>query len=172
MGKVLFVLGGTRSGKSAYAVNAANETSSKVAYIATCIPYDDEMHKRIRIHKQERPSEWITIEEPVELEKVLKDINNKVEVVIIDCLTLFVTNLMMKNLDESAIKEIMTKLMLALKEVDYQTIIVANEVGQGVVPESEMGRKFRDFAGRANQIAAKYADEVVVITAGISQKIK
>lgn len=172
MGKITFVLGGTRSGKSSYAVKSAVGLSEKVAYVATCVPYDDEMHERVRLHKQERPSHWITVEEPLNLVPKLKEIDLQVDVMIFDCLTLFVTNLLMENLEENDIKERVSQVMQALKEVKYDSFIVSNEVGLGIVPEHALGRKFRDIAGRANQVVAEHADNVVFVVSGIPMQVK
>lgn len=172
MGKITFVLGGTRSGKSSYAVDAAKSSSEKVAYLATCVPYDDEMHERVKLHRKERPEYWTTFEEPVNLEPLLKDIDSKFEVIIIDCLTLFVSNLLQDDFDEDKIKTKLNQVMTALKDVSYNSFIVSNEVGLGIVPESELGRKFRDVAGRANQLVANYADEVFFVVSGLPVKIK
>ena len=172
MGKITFVLGGTRSGKSSYAVKHAEKLSSKVAYVATCVPYDDEMHDRIRLHRQERPSLWITVEEPLNLVPKLKEIDAKVDVMIFECLTLFVSNLLMEDLEENDINERVNQVMLTLKEVKYDSFIVSNEVGLGIVPEHALGRKFRDIAGRANQAVAQHADEVVFVVSGIPMQVK
>ncbi|EKE03416.1 MAG: cobalamin biosynthesis protein CobP [uncultured bacterium] len=173
MGKVTFVIGGTRSGKSNFTVKTVGSISDKVAYIATCVPYDDEMHERVRLHKQERPGSWLTVEEPVNLAPRLKEIDSQVDVAILDCLTLFVTNLLMDcNLEEEEIKSRLHEVMAALKEVKYDTFIVSNEVGLGIVPESSLGRKFRDIAGRANQIVAEYADDMFFVVSGVPMKLK
>ncbi|OGI28086.1 MAG: hypothetical protein A2287_03180, partial [Candidatus Melainabacteria bacterium RIFOXYA12_FULL_32_12] len=139
----------------------------------TCVPYDDEMHERVRLHKQERPSTWITIEEPVNLVPKLKEIDSQVDVIILDCLTLFVTNLLMdSNLEEEAIKTRIHETMSALQEVKYDSFIVSNEVGLGIVPDTPLGRKFRDVAGRANQIVGEYADEMFFVVSGVPMRIK
>jgi adenosylcobinamide kinase / adenosylcobinamide-phosphate guanylyltransferase len=172
MGKILFVLGGARSGKSSYAVDLAKSQNKKTAYIATCIPYDDEMNERVRLHKEERPSGWATFEEPSNLTHLFKDLDSKFEIVILDCITLFITNLMQNGLNESDIKDKINEMMTILKDVSYNSIIISNEVGLGIVPDTPLGREFRDIAGRVNQIIAKYADEVVFVAAGIPLKMK
>lgn len=172
MRKITFILGGTRSGKSSFAVKLAEELTKRTAYIATCIPDDDEMHERVMLHKKERPSEWTTFEEPKELAILLKNINNQFETVIIDCITLFVTNLIMDNLEDNVINDKVTQMMLALKDVNYDTYIVSNEVGLGIVPENALARRFRDIAGKMNQLIASHADNVIFMVSGIPMKIK
>jgi len=172
MGKITFILGGTRSGKSSFAVKLAEESAKKTAFIATCVPYDDEMQTRVMLHKKERSSEWATFEEPKELAILLKNINNQFETVIIDCITLFVTNLIMDNLDDNVINDRITQMMLALKDVNYDTYIVSNEVGLGIVPDNALARRFRDIAGKVNQLIASHADNVFFMVSGIPMKVK
>ena len=183
MGKMLFVLGGARSGKSAFAVELA-KNYKKVAYIATAQALDDEMAERIRIHKASRPKNWQVIESPLDADRVVKDLDGKTDFILFDCVTLYITNLITPTLtlppggggkgeegDADILKKI-DSLCKACRDISADVAIVSNEVGLGVVPDNELSRRFRDLAGKANQIIAKEADEVYFLTAGIAQRIK
>jgi adenosylcobinamide kinase/adenosylcobinamide-phosphate guanylyltransferase len=172
MGNIKFVLGGARSGKSLYAESLVKDLGGRVAYLATCVPYDDEMKERVKIHQAQRPFEWDTYEEPIKVAEILQSLNNKYDTVLIDCMTLFVTNLIMESLEEPEIKSQITWMMNVLKEVNFTSIIVSNEVGLGIVPENSLSRKFRDIAGRTNQMLAAFSDEVSFVISGIPVKIK
>lgn len=173
MGKISFILGGARSGKSQYALKLAKETMSrKIAFIATCEPLDKEMAKRIAMHKNKRPAHWRTFEEPRDISLLLKKIRNKYELIILDCLTLLVSNLFLKNIKESVIKKEINKVLSLLKSDEAGLIIVSNEVGLGIVPENKLARDFRDVAGRINQVVAEKSDCVFFMVSGLSLKIK
>lgn len=175
MGEIIFVLGGTRSGKSEYAETLAMD-SKRVAYIATCICCDKEMESRIDIHRKRRPAEWTTFEEPRNIAAIVPHLNGKFDTVLIDCLTIYTSNLLLDTQEirlgmEDILKN--TKAMItALKSSSCKSIIVSNEVGLGVVPESSLGRKFRDIAGSVNKFVASEADRVFFIVSGIPMKIK
>lgn len=170
MGKLIFITGGARSGKSQHATKLAKKFGDKVAFLATCIPSDDEMKERVKRHRNSRPKEWKTIEEPIEVTSALKNLI-QFDAVIIDCITLFLTNLMMEEMSDEEILSKVTNLVQVAKESDFSTVIVSNEVGSGVVPPSEMGRRFRDLAGLANQMIAQDADEVYLMVSGIPVEI-
>lgn len=172
MGNISFILGGTRSGKSNFAVKQVESINKKTAYIATCEFYDNEMNERIELHKKERPSCWQTFEEPVNIALLLKKIDSDYEVVLIDCLTLLVSNLLCNDTSQDDINKKIKELMITLKNAKFKAFIVSNEVGLGVVPENALARKFRDVAGKANQIVAEYSDEVTLVVSGIPMKIK
>ena len=173
MGKIIFLTGGTRSGKSQLTVKMAKGISDKkVLFVATCVPEDNEMKKRIMLHKENRPSCWKTVEAKVDILKELKKIKTNFKVVIIDCLTLFVSNLLINSEGEKGVKKKVADLIEFVSRAPYTTIIVSGEVGAGVVPENKLAREFRDLAGIANQIVAKYANEVYFVVAGIPVKIK
>ena len=144
----------------------------KVAFIATCEALDKEMAKRIKLHKESRPKYWDTFEEPKEIETALKKLTNKYDCIVIDCLTLFVSNLFLTGLNNKTIEEKISKLIAVLKKVNCRVILVSNEVGMGIVPDNKMARDFRDVAGRANQIIAAQANEVFFMMAGLPLKIK
>ena len=172
MSEFIFILGGARSGKSAYALNLAKEKSRKVLYIATAEAGDSEMKSRISKHKASRPRYWKTIEEPLDLIAALKKHKHKYEVIIIDCLTLYLSNLMHKGLTQGAVIKIIKDAAAYIKAMRESVVVISNEVGLGIVPENKLAREFRDIAGLANQIMAKAADEAVFIQAGIPLKLK
>lgn len=172
MGKLVFIIGGSRSGKSSLAVALAKSMPKKKVFIATCIPKDAEMKRRVVLHRRSRPSSWRTIEAADGLASALrKEVKSDI-VIIVDCLTLFVSLLMMKGIKEDKIKEEVGKIVKIVKAAKATTIIVSNEVGCGLVPENKLGRNFRDIAGICNQIVAAGADEVNCMVCGIPIKIK
>ncbi|MBU1998802.1 MAG: bifunctional adenosylcobinamide kinase/adenosylcobinamide-phosphate guanylyltransferase [Candidatus Omnitrophota bacterium] len=166
MGKITFILGGARSGKSSFAINLAKKYK-RVCFIATCQPKDAEMKRRIGLHKKNRPKEWQTIEEYKNIEKAITKVDPHTQCLIIDCLTLFISNLFLAKGKEKVIEEKIKQLLKVLKKVKARVIIVSNEVGLGVVPASKLGRDFRDIAGRVNQIVAIQADKVVFMVSGL-----
>ncbi|MFQ5868056.1 MAG: bifunctional adenosylcobinamide kinase/adenosylcobinamide-phosphate guanylyltransferase [bacterium] len=174
MGKLILILGGARSGKSSFAVEQAKKLSSGhsgVVYVATASALDEEMKRRIEKHRKRRPASWKTIEEKRDLSKILPKLA-KVNVVIIDCLTLLISNLLLSGEKEVGILKRMKGFSRTLKRRNFTTLIVSNEVGMGIVPENRLGRSFRDIAGQTNQIVAELADEVYLLEAGIPIKIK
>ncbi len=172
MGKVIFITGGVRSGKSKYAIKLAKNIANEVIFLATGIAKDEEMKKRIEEHKKSRPDRWKTIEETKNISSILLDIQPPCELVIIDCLTFFVSNLLLEGVNEETILQEIKKIVDIMLQVDYTTIVVSNEVGGGVVPGNELGRRFRDIIGLTNQIMAKSAHEVYLIVSGIPVKLK
>jgi adenosylcobinamide kinase/adenosylcobinamide-phosphate guanylyltransferase len=171
MGRVVFVTGGTRSGKSAIALSRAGELPGRKAYVATAQAYDGEMAERIRMHKRERGPEWETYEEPVHLGMRVREVSANHEVIIIDCLTIWLSNLLC-GADDVEREE--GDLLDSLRALDSRVhlFIVSNEVGMGIVPENELARKFRDVAGKLNQQVAQIADEAFFVVAGLPMKIK
>ena len=173
MGKIIFVIGATRSGKSAFAVETAKKIDAgRVVFAATCVPEDSQMRVRVAFHRKARPSAWKTVEAGADLLTALKKLSLGFKVVIIDCLTLFVSRLLMEGLEEKMIINKVRKLALFASKTPRTTIIVSNEVGAGIVPANDLARRFRDLAGTANQIVAKEADEVYLVVAGIPVKIQ
>jgi len=172
MGKITFILGGARSGKSHYALEIAQKRHKKVAFIATCEPLDKEMQRRIRAHQKNRPSYFRTFEEPRDIYGLLKKINSEFGLIVIDCLTLWVSNLLLNGMKEREIVEEMKKIVDALKKAKAKSIIVSNEVGLGIVPRDKLSRDFRDIAGRINQLVAREAKEVIFMISGLPLKIK
>lgn len=165
-------MGGARSGKSRYAVELAKGLSHKVGYIATCANPDREMKERIRLHKGSRPRYWRVEEEGKNIGKAFDKLKNKCEVVVIDCLGLLVSNLSAEGLKDNKILKSLKALAQYISKSRAATILVSNEVGDGIVPENPLARRFRDLLGLANQIMAKGADEVILMHSGIPIRIK
>jgi len=163
------VLGGARSGKSAYAEQCAIQSQRPVTYIATATALDKEMDQRITRHKHDRPSDWQTIEEPVQLGYVLNTLKSQSRFIIVDCLTLWMTNLL--ALTENEYDGELENLFLNL-ETDNDIIFVSNEVGMGIIPMGEETRHFVDEVGRLHQRLAASCDNVTQMVAGIPNKIK
>jgi len=163
------VLGGARSGKSAFAERLAAESGLRKVYLATGRAWDGEMQNRIAAHQERRGADWTTVEEPLDLAGGLAATSSAGCVVLVDCLTLWVTNLMMAERDvEAAFGE----LFEALPKLAGPVVFVSNEVGLGIVPENAMARAFRDHAGRLHQTVAAVADEVYFVAAGLPLKMK
>lgn len=163
-----FVLGGARSGKSHFALELASKNSVAPIFIATAQALDDEMTMRIANHRQKRGPHWTTVECSVDLVEVLAEFASDATVVV-DCLTLWLSNLM--HIDRSPEDET-KRLCDAIRQNSQELILVSNEVGLGLVPETALGRDFRDAQGRLNQAVADAADEVFFIAAGISLQLK
>jgi adenosylcobinamide kinase/adenosylcobinamide-phosphate guanylyltransferase len=172
MGKIIFISGGARSGKSRFAVKLAEGKKARIAFIATCQPLDKEMAKRIALHRKARPDSWQTFEEPRKVSRLLKKIGPKFDTVIIDCLTLLVSNLLLAGSKENEIELQVKQIFSILKKIKGQAIIVSNEVGLGIVPRNSLGRRFRDIAGRVNQIGAGKSDRVFFMISGLPLKLK
>ncbi len=170
MGKLIFITGGARSGKSIFAQKLANGLSKKVTYIATAQARDKEMELRIKIHRMNRPPHWKTVEKEKSIAEVLSRIAEKSEVILLDCLTLLISNLLLSG-RKDILKEI-RQLVSKIKKIKATVLIVSNEVGMGIVPDNKLARRFRDIAGKANQIIAQAADEVYLVVSGISIKMK
>ena len=168
MATVTLVLGGVRSGKSRYAQTLA-ERAERVTLIATAERRDDaEMHARIERHRNDRPQSWTTIEEPLHLSLALARAGGESDAIVIDCLTMFAANLLEAG-DELA--EI-DRLCAVLRHPPCSIVLVSNEVGSGVVPAYELGRRFRDLAGEINQRVAAVADVAVLMIAGLPLALK
>ncbi len=178
-GRMILLLGGARAGKSAYAMRLAQEgeraSGNLVCFIATAQGLDEDMTKRIARHRAERPTNWRTIEEPCQIDEALGQAS-EARIVIVDCLTLFVSNWLMRHEDEHECEEFVRRIsrnFLALARTRQQTIIcVSNEVGLGVVPNTNLGRAFRDLLGRVNQEFAVAADEAYLLIAGLPLQLK
>ncbi|NLF50869.1 MAG: bifunctional adenosylcobinamide kinase/adenosylcobinamide-phosphate guanylyltransferase [Leptolinea sp.] len=177
--KLTLVLGGARSGKSTFAQQLAGKSNGKVLYIATARILDDEMERRVALHRASRPPSWTTLELPEKITTGLTDIQGVYDVILLDCVTMLLNESFL-SLPEDADEIEMTEssevaiedLISAIQLHSSPWILVSNEVGMGIVPETLMGRVFRDVQGRANQRLAAMADEVFFITAGIPMKIK
>ncbi len=168
--KSAFVLGGARSGKSRFAETLAQNSGLERHYIATGQAWDDEMRARIAQHRLDRGPLWITHEEPLALVATLQRVDAPGRVVLVDCLTLWLTNLMMEqDCDIAAESAALAKLLPTLSA---SVILVSNEVGLGIVPENKMAREFRDHAGRLHQLIAANVAEVYFVAAGLPLKMK
>ncbi|OGW75190.1 MAG: bifunctional adenosylcobinamide kinase/adenosylcobinamide-phosphate guanylyltransferase [Omnitrophica bacterium RBG_13_46_9] len=172
MREFIFIVGGARSGKSRYAQGLAKKIGKKIAFIATCIPGDSEMRERVRLHKKKRPRHWKVIEEPMDVKFALSKLKNRSDVVVIDCLGLFISNLLSAGLSENMITKKIASLASFLSKAEFTSIVVSNEVGGGIVPENALARKFRDLTGLANQVMARKADTVIFMQSGVPLRIK
>lgn len=163
------ILGGARSGKSSYAERLCEKTGLDLVYIATGEASDKEMQKRIEHHKKNRGDKWVTIEEPVDISSMITLHSNKNTVILVDCLTIWLSNLMYRK---SNIQEETDVLINAIKKAPGPVFLVSNEVGQGIVPENALARDFRDEAGRLNQKMAAATQNVDFILAGLPLSLK
>ena len=171
-GSVTLVLGGVRSGKSRYAQQLA-EQSDRVLFVATAKITDDEMQRKITRHREERPTTWTTVEEPLELARVLAHHQTECDVMVVDCLTIFAANLLEEEGEnDEAIEQRIEALCAALRSADCSVVLVSNEVGSGVVPAYPLGRRYRDLLGEINQRVARVADDVVLMVAGLPLALK
>lgn len=172
MSESVFVFGGCRSGKSRYALGFAEEAVGKKYFIATLQPGDDEMKERIRRHKEERGESWKTIEEPLQIPDAVREASKSADCIVVDCLTLWISNMMMAEYTEEEIRAQADDLCTSIAGCTCSIILVSNEVGTGVVPESRLGRDFRDYTGMINQKIASVCEKVVLMKAGIPIVIK
>jgi adenosylcobinamide kinase/adenosylcobinamide-phosphate guanylyltransferase len=171
--KLILVLGGCRSGKSGYAMARADAMAAEgKLYLATSVPTDPEMEKRVARHQAERGPGWQTVEEPVLIDESIAVAGRFARVILVDCLTLWTSNLLFDQNDETEIMASVALLSKALKACSCPVILVSNEVGYGIVPENPLARTFRDMAGLVNQKIAAVADEVILCAAGIPVQIK
>lgn len=171
-GSVTLVLGGVRSGKSRYAQQLA-EQSRSVVFVATGKITDDEMRAKIEQHREERPKDWLTVEEPLELAKALTEHEHDCDVIIVDCLTIFAANLLeAEGEDRNAKENRIEGLCRTLQAAQCTVVLVSNEVGSGVVPPYPLGRMYRDLLGEINQRVARVADDVVLMVAGLPLALK
>jgi adenosylcobinamide kinase/adenosylcobinamide-phosphate guanylyltransferase len=176
--RLIYISGGCRSGKSAYAQKLAEESGTKKTYLATCPVIDTEMDRRIAVHQQERINRnWQTLEEPLDLVSALQQLADS-EVVLIDCLTLWVNNLMYqagksgKELSENDMSGLCSRVVSACRETGCTIIVVSNEVGMGLVPGDAVSRLYRDLIGRCNQQFAQAADEALFMVSGLPLRLK
>jgi adenosylcobinamide kinase/adenosylcobinamide-phosphate guanylyltransferase len=171
--KIIFITGGARSGKSAFALLEASGRKGSKAYIATAEALDDEMKERIHRHKTERGNDWDTYEEPLNIADTLQDIKGIYNTILLDCLTLWLSNTLLRSQQPEESIDAFIDRLKSLHSVDgLHLYIVSNEVGMGIVPDNTLSRRFRDLAGTLNQRIAALADEVNLVIAGIPVKIK
>ncbi len=172
---ISFVLGGARSGKSAYAEQLAKNSAKEVIYIATAQAKDDEMQQRILHHRQQRPNEWKTVEEPYALAQTLITQADSKRCLLVDCLTLWLTNILFDaqgEFQQDFFQQQKQALMACLAHLDADVIFVSNEVGQGIIPMNKMARRFVDEAGWLHQDLAARSDKVILMNAGLAQVLK
>ena len=183
MRKATLIVGGARSGKSHYAMELARKASGPVLFVATAEALDEEMRQRIEEHKRTRPAGWRTLETPTRVGDGIRQEIGDARVVIIDCITLLVNNILREHHSpdsakekadaiEQAVAEEINALTECFNEVEASFIIVSNDVGSGIVPADGVSRLYRDLLGKANQMLAQRADEVIMMVAGIPLPVK
>ena len=171
--RTILITGGSRSGKSKRAISLGLEYPGKKFFIATAEALDQEMKDRVQRHKEERGSEWTTIEEPLELSQAIQGIDaNANDAAVLDCLTLWLNNMLMKEMDDLSIFSKVRELIKTCKSVPFNVLVITNEIGAGIVPGDPLSRKFRDLAGEINQEFAAGFDEVIHMVSGIPVTIK
>ena len=181
---MILITGGNRSGKSVFAENLAKKTGQRVLYLATAVPFDQDMVHRIQIHQQRRPAHWETYEGYLHLDRVIQEKKNQFPCMLLDCLTVWITNLLFyfaqeedpekfpySYLEEQILREA-EKIIQAASDSSFQLIAVTNEVGMGILPANTLGRHFCDIAGRVNQMFANASQEVYAVLSGIPVRIK
>ncbi len=167
---LILVGGASRSGKSSYALKLGIERGTRRAFVATAEPFDDEMAERIARHRADRDPSFTTIEEPLEVARVVRANDTQFDLIVVDCLTLWVNNMLLR--EEPHIDERGAELARVCAASSALCILVTNEVGAGVIPENALARQFRDLAGRLNQDMAQAASEVYLLTFGIASRLK
>ena len=173
MGLITLITGGARSGKSGYAIERAMaHRGPRRTFVATAQALDDEMRARIEHHRASRPAEFQTIEEPLNVVAALAGLKGRADIVVLDCLTLWVSNLMAFHSGDTAVLGEADSLAEVLREASYASAIVTDEVGAGIVPDNPASRRFRDLLGWTNQKVAKVADEVILMVAGLPLRVK
>lgn len=179
MKETIFVVGGCRSGKSRQALETADGLPGhRRIFIATCIPRDDEMHLRVEQHRKERSKNWQTVEVPVNLAPAIVEQSRQADVLLVDCLTLWISNLMAhcaeqgRTCGEDYLAAQIAGLLDAVRQIAGTVIFVTNEVGLGVVPENDIARHYRDLVGMGNQLIAAQAQEVILVSCGLPLYIK
>ena len=169
MAHIQFVLGGARSGKSAHAEGLAEAAGSSPVYIATAEIFDQEMEARIELHRARRGPQWQLVEAPLDLPEAIEKADNPDGVILVDCLSVWITNLLVREQDTDAACKALTD---SLANCSGHVVLVASETGLGIIPENRLSRQFRDASGRLNQTVAAVANEVFFVTAGIALRIK
>ncbi|NDJ60856.1 MAG: bifunctional adenosylcobinamide kinase/adenosylcobinamide-phosphate guanylyltransferase [Chloroflexi bacterium] len=180
MGKrLIFLLGGARSGKSAYAEQWARDHGREVLFVATAQASDDEMAARIAHHRATRPDHWATLEVPLRVGEAILNYGGGYDTLLLDCITLLAANALLtlpedctQEQSDAVILDEIEGLLRAYAASDATWLIVSNEVGMGIVPMSALGRFYRDSLGRANQRLARAADEVLLLVAGLPWRLK
>ena len=173
MKEIVLIIGGCRSGKSRYALELATQAAGRNRiFIATCMPGDKEMEERVRRHKKERNQIWATVEVPLGLAEAVDEHGRQGNVIVVDCLTLWLSNLLPEINNPKEIEVHIQRLTQSLEASQCPVFLVSNEVGTGIVPGNRLSRMFRDVAGFANQSVAACSDMVIWMVAGIPVTIK
>ena len=177
-------MGGTRSGKSSFAEGLVEKLGANIAYLATAQSLDQEMEDRITLHRKRRSDNWTTYEEPIAVANMVNKIKSKHDIILLDCLTLLVSNLLLKDLDFAKLNTeiIQAKEYLILQELeqiieniatsDCKLVVVSSEVGLGLVPSDVLSRAYRDIIGRCNQLLAEHSNNVYLVWAGLPIQLK
>ena len=171
MTRTALIAGGVRSGKSEFALRWALQHGQQRTFIATAQVFDDEMRQRALTHQAERRDQFRSIECPFALETALTSLTNT-DVVVIDCLTLWITNLLLTDVSHMQIEQRIEALRDILKQATFTSIVVSNEVGMGIVPDNALARAFRDLSGRAHQTLAATGDELFFATMGVVLRLR
>lgn len=165
---MILITGGVKSGKSSFALELAKNYQRK-AFLATGVPFDDEMKIRIEKHKNERGNEFDTYEEPLEVARILIEISDNYDVIVFDCLTTYLGNLYYYNVD---VESYIDNLIHTISKLQTQLILITNEVGLGIIPENKLARLYMETLGRTNTKLARIAQEVYLMVSGIGVRIK
>lgn len=168
----ILVTGAARSGKSSFVLDWAQAHPAPWMFVATAKALDQEMAERISKHKAQRAQGWVTREEPVDLERALLDVPPDISVTVVDCVTLWLSNLIMEGLEDREIERRGRELCEVVRQAARPLALVTNEVGWGIVPENPLGRRFRDLSGALNQMLAQAVDKVVLMVAGLPLTLK
>jgi adenosyl cobinamide kinase/adenosyl cobinamide phosphate guanylyltransferase len=172
-GRIILITGGVTSGKSAYALKLGNEHGARRVFIATATAGDDEMARKIAAHKAERADLWQTHEEPRDIASALQRAAAKNDIVLVDCMTLWISNLLtLQNLDVVEIEKAANDFLEALKNAPCTVIVVTNEVGLGIMPSDSLSRRYQNLLGTVNRRIAEMADAVYLMVSGMPVKIK
>ncbi len=173
MGTVTLITGGARSGKSAHALALAQQAAgTRRFFIATAEALDEEMRERIAHHRTNRSADFATIEEPIAIGAALSKLASRADIVVVDCLTLWISNLLMTRCGDEEILDEARELAATMTGAPFASIVVTDEVGAGIVPENAMARRFRDLLGWTNQAIAQTAERVVLMVAGYPLRVK
>lgn len=172
MNESTLIIGGCKSGKSRQALELAEGYGQRKIFMATCIPLDDEMKDRVARHKADRDGLWRTLDVPMDLPEAIVAHGVDGNVILVDCLTLWITNLLIQPANTDPVATRVAALVTALTQATCPVVLVSNEVGAGIVPENRLARQFRDEAGMANQKLAAAVDRVVWMVAGIANVVK
>jgi adenosylcobinamide kinase / adenosylcobinamide-phosphate guanylyltransferase len=173
MGTLTLITGGARSGKSAHSLTLAQQApGARRFFIATAEALDDEMRERIAHHRASRSADFATIEEPIAIGAALLELASRADIVVVDCLTLWISNLLMARRSDEEILAEARGLASAVADAPFASIVVTDEVGSGIVPENALARRFRDLLGWTNQTLAQTAERVVLMVAGYPLRVK